>query len=251
MPSSWKSSALEPARRILASLTGAIYPWLCPLCQTPLAAEGIGFCPKCAESIQPISRPFCPSCGEPFASPFGLDHRCGRCLQRKPPFARGRAYGLYQGALAEGIRRLKFSEEFSLVQSLSGLLAEAFARELADANYDLVIPVPLHPKRLRERGFNQVILLAQELCRRQRLRLDCHNLRRVRDTPPQIGLTRNQREQNLKGAFALRTPKALAGRRVLLVDDILTTGATARECARTLKRAKASGVDVLVLARVG
>ena len=251
MRSSWKNSALEPARRILSSLTGTVYPWLCPLCRAPLARTDARFCAPCEASLVPLRSPRCPRCGEPFAAPDTGDHLCGNCYRRKPPFARARAYGLYQGALAEGIRRLKFSAEFSLARGLAGLLAEAFLRELPDSSYDLVIPVPLHRRRLRERGFNQSILLARALCRRHRLRLDRTTLVRTRETAPQYGLSRRQRELNVKRAFALQAPGIIAGRRVLLVDDILTTGATARECARTLKRAKAAGVDVLTLARAG
>jgi ComF family protein len=251
MLSSWKNSALEPVRRILASLTGAVYPGLCPLCQTPLEKADARFCAPCEASLIPLGPPRCPKCGEPFAAPDTGDHLCGNCSRRKPPFAHARAFGLYQGALAEGIKRLKFSNHFTLVRRLAVLLEQAFIAEMSGAAYDLIIPVPLHRKRLRQRGFNQAILIALPLARHHHLRLDHHNLVRVRDTPPQYGLSRHQREQNVKGAFSLQAPKAIAGRRVLLVDDILTTGATARECARTLRRAKAANIDVLTLARAG
>lgn len=240
-----------PLRRIYTSLTAVVFPPLCPMCRTPLPTSQIDFCPPCRESISPIVRPFCPICGEPFISPHPREHLCGRCARRRPPFGRARAYGLYQGALAEAIRRLKYAPDFSLTRTLAQMLDTVLAAEMKLKEIELVIPVPLHRGRLKERGFNQALVLAKELCRHRRLRLDYHNLQRVRHTLPQYGLTRRQREQNVHGAFALRAPEKIAGRRVLLVDDIFTTGATARECARTLKRAKAASVEVLTLARAG
>ena len=239
-------------RRLLASLAASVYPDLCPLCRAPLPHSGSSFCAQCEASLVPISHPFCPRCGKPFASKLGGDHPCGDCyLHPRPPFSRARAYGLYQGPLAEGIRRLKYQAEFSLVCGLAAILEEAFEGAFSEEKYDLLIPVPLHRRRLRSRGFNQAILLSRGLARRYGLRLDCHNLQRIRDTAPQYGLTAPQREKNVKGAFALQRPELVAGRRVLLVDDVYTTGATAKECARVLKRAKAAGIDVLTLARAG
>jgi ComF family protein len=242
----------DPLRRILASLAASVFPDLCPLCQAPLPHSGSSFCAQCEASLVPISHPFCPRCGKPFASKLGGDHPCGDCYKHpRPPFSRARAFGLYQGPLAEGIRRLKYRAELSLGRVLSALLEEAFEREFSAGAYDLVIPVPLHRRRLRSRGFNQAILLSRGLARRHGLRLDCRNLQRIRDTDPQYGLSIRQREENVKRAFALKRPELVAGRRVLLVDDVYTTGATAKECARVLKRAKAAGIDVLTLARAG
>ena len=251
MPSSWKNSALEQLRRLLSPLAASVFPDLCPLCREPLPHAGSRFCATCEANLVPISHPFCPRCGEPFAAKIGLDHPCGRCRKRQPPFARARGFGLYQGPLAEAIRRLKYRAEFSLTRCLSGILEEAFGREFGKETYDLVIPVPLHHRRLRTRGFNQAILLGRGLAQAHGLRLDCRNLQRVRDTAPQFGLSVRQREENVKGAFALRRPELVAGRRVLLLDDVYTTGATAKECARMLKRAKAASIDVLTLARAG
>jgi len=252
MPSNWKNSALEPLRRLLAPLAASVFPDLCPLCREPLPQASSRFCATCEASLVPISHPFCLRCGKPFNSKLGGDHPCGDCyLHPRLPFARARAYGLYQGPLAEGIRRFKYHAEFSLTRSLSGIFEEAFRREFGDSAYDLVIPVPLHGRRLRSRGFNQAILLSRGLARRHGLPLDCRNLQRIRDTVPQYGLKIREREKNVKGAFALQRPERIAGRRVLLVDDVYTTGATAKECARVLKRAKAASIDVLTLARAG
>ena len=249
MPSSWKNSALEPLGRFFPRLAAAVFPDLCPLCREPVSGSGVRLCPDCRASLKPIAPPWCPICGKPFASPTGLSHPCGDCQKRRHPFARARAAAAYSGALAEGIRRFKFHAEFSLHRFLTGLLDEAYARELDGQPPDLVIPVPLHPNRLRKRGFNQALFLAKALCRGRALPLQADNLRRTRDTLSQYGLNAKQREKNVKGAFALRRPEAVAGRSVLLVDDVFTTGATARECARVLRKAQAASVEVLTLAR--
>jgi ComF family protein len=251
MPSSWKSSGPEPLRRLLSLLAASVYPDLCPLCREPLPSPSSRLCSQCEAGLVPVSHPFCPRCGEPFAAKIGNDHLCGRCLKLKSPFTRARGFGLYQGPLAEGIRRLKYRAEFSLVRGLAAILEEAFEREFGDSAFDLLIPVPLHRRRLRSRGFNQAILLCRGLARRHGLGLDCYNLQRIRDTAPQYGLTIRQREENVKKAFALKRPELVAGRRVLLVDDVYTTGATVKECAQVLKRAKAANITVLTLARVG
>jgi ComF family protein len=157
------------------------------------------------------------------------------------------AAGVYAGTLREAVHRFKFGGALALDRPLGGLLAARLAAEMPLWRPELVVPVPLHRRRLGERTYNQSLLLARELARQWRVAVPARLLLRTRPTPPQQGLTAAQRRRNLKGAFALRRP--LGGERVLLVDDVLTTGATARECARMLLAGGAGEVAVAVLAR--
>jgi ComF family protein len=158
------------------------------------------------------------------------------------------AAGLYQEGLREAVHRFKFRGDLGLDRPLGELLAEALSGQAAPGwRPDLVVPVPLHRRRLAERTYNQSLLLARAVARSWRVPVPARLLLRTRATPPQQGLSAEERRRNLRGAFALRQP--LGGERVLLVDDVLTTGATARECARVLRDGGAGEVAVAVLAR--
>lgn len=199
----------------------------------------------------------CPVCGLPFRTladaPTGgpSDHPCARCLRHPPHFRRARARAIYrpdadQDPLRHALHRYKYGRDVSLAPLLGGLLHDMAP---TPGDVDLVVPVPLHLARLRWRGFNQAQLLAAPLARAAGLRIDPHVLARVRPTTPQVGLPERERRSNVRGAFAVRDAGRVAGRRLLLVDDVYTTGATVNECARVLRRAGARSVDVLVLAR--
>lgn len=147
------------------------------------------------------------------------------------------------------IHRCKYGRDITIGEALGEMMAD-FNYPLFDIrDYDRVMPVPLHVKRLRERGFNQSLFLAKEVARRHKLQLDYLSLERKLHTPPQVAFGRQERERNVKGAFTVRTPAKLQGEKVILVDDVYTTGSTVRECARTLIRAGASAVAVLTLSR--
>ncbi len=196
-----------------------------------------------------MASPLCSCCGLVFTSRQGPDHLCGRCLEKPFGFGRARAVGLYDQTLRAAIVQLKFKGTAVLAQPLGELLYDAFRRYWPPGGIDMVAPVPLHGRRLRQRGFNQAYLLV----RRWRLPRDTELVRdllvRTRDTAPQSGMSRRQRRRNIKNAFAVNRSGRSSGRRVLLVDDVLTTGATADACARALIGDGAAGVDVLTLAR--
>lgn len=185
----------------------------------------------------------------------GGGHRCARCLESPPSFRKARAIAAYEAhaeaensVLASMIRRYKYGPN----QSMGCAIAECLGNDLpvyAD-DYDLVIPVPLHPSRLRWRGFNQAALLAAPVARRLGCKLDVGSLIRVVPTTPQTAKDIQTRRRNVRNAFAVKRPARIANRRVLLIDDVMTTGATANECARALRAAGARSVDVLTLARV-
>lgn len=197
------------------------------------------FCDACVATLVPVASA-CDRCGLPERGP-----RCSACVKRAPAYAAARAPLLYGGALAEAIQRLKFEDAVALARPLATLLAP-LVDELRE-RVDLVVPVPLHVRRLRARGYNQAALLARQAAAGARP-VDFRALQRPTDTPPQWRLTRAQRLENLRGAFRAQ-PRRVRGRRVLLLDDVMTTGATAASCAQALHAAGAAEILVLTLAR--
>jgi len=188
------------------------------------------------------------------------ENRCGLCRRTEPPFARAVAYGSYDGGLRELIHLLKYEQVRPAAMVLGRMLAEALSG--LDSCWArgpvMVVPVPLHARKLRQRGFNQSELIAQAAIKQDamtrgsgsgRLALHPGILERRRETQSQTGLTRHQRRENLRGSLAVAKPGELAGREILLVDDVFTTGTTVSECARVLRRAGASKIYVATVAR--
>jgi ComF family protein len=182
-----------------------------------------------------------------------VDSLCGSCRLAEQEFDMARSYGLYTGNLRKAILHLKFHGREHLANRLGALLARAF-EALPEPDSAIVAPVPLHPSRRRQRGFNQAELLARSLVRNLRreergLQLVVNLLRRVRATLPQVGLSASARRENVRGVFSVSRPERIRNRTVVLVDDVMTTGATLSACAAALKRAGASRVLALSLAR--
>jgi len=240
------ASALE---EIAAPLVWLLFPDDCRLCGRPLrGASRIPVCPACLRPPEPLSAEyFCVACRTPFLNRFPLDAegRCGLCRRGLRGFDAAYSFGAYEGRLRELIHLFKYGG----VRPLAGPLGEWLALALPrDQSFDRVVPVPLHWRRRWRRGFNQSALLARALARRFGLRIT-PALRRVRATAVQAGLSHSGRRANVAGAFRVRPGVRLDGRRVLLVDDVLTTGATASACAAALKQAGARYVAALTLAR--
>ena len=254
--------------RFLRGLWGtcltAIFPPKCLVCDGPYAWQVSAdksqsgcacddtapyLCESCRKSFTPISSPFCSRCGLPFVSREGEDHRCSECLLDRRYFRKARAFGVYEGVLLEAIHLLKYGKKTSLSRPLSILAKNTFLQYWDARDIDLIIPVPLHIKRLRERGFNQAHLLLRTWARYEAIPLNGLTLTRTRWTEPQTSLSRAERRNNIKGAFSLRHAERIRDKRILLVDDVYTTGATVNECARVLLKARATFVDVLTLAR--
>lgn len=236
---------------ILDTILHWVFPVDCAACERPATDRRLPyFCRACWESIRPIDRPLCPACGHPFDSPLALayspEHRCRACREKPPRFDRALSPYRYEGVLEQAIRLFKYRRRDTLAAPLTDLML-VWADRLPSV--DLVMPVPLHPDRLRTREFNQSLLLADRVARRLGLPLSFDHLLRVRKTRPQTELDRKDRARNVRRAFAVRDPHGLEDRRVLLVDDVLTTGATVNDCARALRRAGAASVAVLTLAR--
>lgn len=251
------------ARRWLASLVDAIFPGKCLGCGLLFQRETIKrpettdlatalapyFCPHCRRQYTAVSSPLCSRCGVVFKSREGSDHLCGRCLETPGAYTRARAVGIYDQSLRSAIQALKFNAVVQLAAPLGCLLHQTYRQYWHPGDIDLIVPVPLHHRRLRRRGFNQSYLLIAGWQRSDDAVIVRDFLGRHQATPPQTGLDRRQRQINIRRAFSVRRPGQSAGRRVLLVDDVLTTGATADACARTLIKDGAIQVDVLTLAR--
>jgi ComF family protein len=230
-------------RAALDGLWGAWLPDACAACDEVLEAGAGAFCPGCAAEVLELDGPACVACGEPGAFPGG---RCPRCRWLPPDFAAAWAPFEHEGAVARAIHRFKYQDRSDLARPLAGALARRWPPWLPRDGWTLV-PVPLHPARFRERRYDQAGLLAAALGHRLGRPSAPAWLDRLRDTLHQVGLDEGQRAGNVRGAFA--APPAVRGHRVVLVDDVLTTGATALEATRTLLAAGAAAVTVVTLAR--
>jgi ComF family protein len=241
---------LRALGRLSARAMELLFPARCAACEAPLkGAPNPWFCNDCWAALPVYGWEGCDRCGRPIEVrnlPPGW--RCGDCLKAPPAFARARALGPYEGALAEAIRLMKYRERPGLARALVGRIdLDAAPPDLWEV--DLVVPVPLHRRRLHWRGYNQSARLARALGARLGRPAPEGVLARTRFTPPQVGLTRPQRADNVKGAFAVARRDVAKGVRVLLVDDVFTTGATIGACARALRRAGAERVTVWTATR--
>jgi len=237
--------------RIFRWLLNLIFPLVCPICNTLLGSKGKNsiICADCCKAIRPVHPPYCPRCGLPYPSGDEKGHLCALCLKERRYFEVHRTCALYEGALKEAIHRFKYGGVFPLVKVFGDLLHPAFRDLTRDYQADLLIPVPLHIRRLRERGFNQALLLVKELSKRTGIPYAERALKKIKDTPFQITLKKRERRKNLTRAFQVRDREAIKGKAVMLVDDVYTTGATVNECSRALRMAGAERVAVLTVAR--
>ncbi len=243
---------------IAESLFATLFPSDCRLCSSPLTnISRLPVCEACLEQIDAVEGIVCTICGEKIQTALAQTDRaalCGLCQKKTPPFAQAAAYGSYTGVLRDLVHLLKYDQIRPAANVLGRLLAEAIAGLETNFGDDraIVIPVPLYKGKRRQRGFNQAELIAKaalKLRNSKRFQLKSGLLRRIRATESQIGLTRHQRRENIRGAFGVAKKKEIAGREILLVDDVFTTGTTASECARVLLRSGASKVCVATVAR--
>jgi ComF family protein len=237
----------------LRTLKGLIFPIFCKECGVRLHTEENGFfCPACWERSPRIERPFCTGCGRPHQQMVGLGARgnfpCAQC-RAKPNrhIRRTFAPAIYDGAVAEAIKLLKFGGRERLAGPLSEMLVEFAQAEMEPEAYDLLVPVPLHKVRQRARGFNQSKLLAEQILPIFPTAVIDESLKRIRPTRTQSKLQGTDRHSNVRGAFAV-FGDTCKGKTILLVDDVVTTTGTVTECARALRRAGAGAVDVLAVA---
>ncbi len=239
----------------LAELIDFLYPPRCAACGARFSDAACRICADCIALLEPIPQPLCAVCGGPLESAASFEPRCARCIATPPCFRRASSVARYRAAAEDDPRSLPAMlrrHKYGLDQAVGRALLEYLGSRLPidRGAIDLVAPVPLHWRRLLWRGFNQAALLAEEVSRRLELPLKAAVLRRVRATRPQTARNHDARRSNIYRAFAVRYPAQVLGRRVLLVDDVMTTGATVDECARALMDAGARAVDVFTLARV-
>ncbi len=241
------AAATERARWLVDPVLAVVFPSTCPVCARALAHPTRGpLCDACWDALPRHRGRLC-GCGLPLPPALLV---CGRCRRGRQPFTAGLSLGPYEGALRTVIHELKYRGRKRVARRLAeALLAQPGAEDLLRGS-DVLVPVPLHPRRRRERGFNQAEVVAEELARRVGRPCATGALVRRKDTTPQAGLSAAQRRRNVAGAFAVRRQPLVAGRVVALVDDVLTTGATAQACARALLAAGASEVRLLAVARV-
>jgi len=214
-------------------------------------------CANCSGTYMAVESPICSTCGAVFESREGENHDCGECLNAPKRFKIARSAGVYDKVLMAAIHCLKYKEKIQLARPLGVLLFMAFRRYWNKENVNLIVPVPLHKRKFRSRGFNTSFLFVREWAFITKalngslpvVPVAEDILVRKRWTEPQTGLGRKERLQNIKNAFGVRDSSKIKGGKILLVDDVYTTGATANECAKVLMRAGAARVDVLTLAR--
>lgn len=252
----------------LSGLTGAaeslfatLFPADCRLCGAPLIRiSRLPVCQDCLSSVRRIAGGLCSICGEAIFSPYaGLDGQgeslCGVCRGLKPAYVQAASYGSYEGGLRELIDLLKYERVRPAAHILGRMLGEAITRLAPEFGEQppRVIPVPLHLRKFDERGFNQSQLIAQAALRMKPAALDLRLadgvLKRTRATLSERRLSRAQRRENMRGAFAIEKPVEVAGQQILLIDDVFATGTTVSECARLLRRAGATRIWVATVAR--
>lgn len=218
-------------------------PPRCAGCDT-IVSDVHSFCPDCWTTIHFLGHSGCSTCGLPLEATEQTT--CGACLAQPPRIARTRAAVAYDDLTRTLAIRLKYGRKIAIARTMARYMAPL----VSDEGERLLVPVPLHRWRLWGRGFNQSALVARELSRRLAVPADPLALRRIRRTPPLKGMSPLQRRRTVAGAFRVRDKAAIAGKTVILVDDVLTTGSTAEACARTLKRAGAARVELVSWARV-
>jgi ComF family protein len=238
-------------RRLKDGLAGILAPPSCPSCSAAMRAGDPGLCATCTARIQRVIEPWCPTCGLPVEE-GALTLQGGPCASCRGgrAFARARAYGVFDGLLRDLVTRFKYRGERTLGDALGHLVQLTAQEHLDVAEYEAIVPVPLHRTRIEERGFNQAFVLARPLAAAARVPI-VHVLQRSVNTAAQVGLQGDARRANVRDAFGIapRWKDRVVRRRVLLVDDVFTTGATVDECARALRDAGVASVDVVTLAR--
>ena len=248
----------EKARALSYWLQAAldfVFPAECAYCHKFVGDDRVAiFCHSCWNTIGLITEPVCPRCGQPYASEAVLqktpDFICGACRATNVFFDRAVATAYYEHVLQEAIQQFKFKHKTGLGKHLAQIMITHLSEELALSQYHAILPVPLHKIRQRHRGYNQSAILAKHISQYCQIPLMVNNLIRIRDTDSQSLLKgRKARQANVKNAFRVTYPDTLRDRHVILVDDVLTTGATVNECSKTLKEAGAKSILVLTLSR--
>jgi ComF family protein len=238
-------------KQLLNDISGIIFPPQCLACSEIINSPATPvFCGPCREKIRFITGSLCPVCGIPFWNSPAQSHICGSCLESRPYYNQARAVANFETIIMEAIHKFKYGRSIFMGNALGSFMADFYFPDFDFAEFSLLIPVPLHVRRLRERGFNQSLLLADKLGKKHNLPVNFSLLKRHKFTLTQTGLNKTEREENIKGTFIVTDKKKISNENIILVDDVYTTGATINECAKTLLKAGAQKVAALTLARV-
>jgi ComF family protein len=235
---------------LITTALSLLFPEMCQVCHAGRASAAEGYvCAKCRARVRFIEPPFCERCGLPYSGDITTPFKCANCSDTKLYFSRARSVVTADGPVREVIHRYKYRHALWFEPFLAELLISRVAPELAGNKFDLIVPVPLHPTRKREREFNQAERLGARLAAATGIPMNRKVLRRVVYTHTQTLLSRDQRAFNVRGAFAARRGCRLDGKRIVLVDDVFTTGATTNACAKVLRTIGAGEVCVWTVAR--
>lgn len=235
---------------LVAGAAEVLLPRRCVVCGRPLLeydGQAEALCASCLEKLLPLREPLCRICGREMPRGTRAGNLCGSCLQTAPSFTRCRSLFRYNETLRGIILKFKFQRRLEVLKTILALARERVPEGFAEC--DLIVPVPLHKKRLQKRGYNQSLLLAQGFFEHDNGKIVVKLLERTKNTPPQSTLDRRKRVENLQNMFCVRQPELLLNKRVCLVDDIYTTGATLEECSKTLVESGAYDVFALTLGR--
>ncbi len=230
-------------------LLGIFFPPACLVCGREIDSPGL--CDDCKKNVTSIRPPFCTKCGRPFPSDRGVSHICHDCIRGRNRFVMARAVFEYRGAIGKLIQGFKFGDRVSLASYFSDELHKLYNTHhstLGMADIAAIIPVPLSDRRLKHRSYNQTVLIAAGLAGRLSVPLYQDVIEKIKETPPQSRLSAERRHENVKHAYRAVDSHALTGKPVLLVDDVITTGATVNACAAALRKAGIRQVYVLALA---
>jgi len=241
----WASAA--PVKSWLNTGLGFFYPEICQLCENERATAKDGFVgPECWRQVRFIRPPFCGRCGLPFQGDLTTTFECANCREMELHFRSARSAVVAKTVVLEAIHRFKYQSALWFGNFLADLLIREAAPVLRSRDWKFIVPVPLHSLKQREREFNQAEILARHLSDATNIPLNTTLLRRVTSTRTQTRLTRQQREENMRRAFAMRDGRKLSGEKIVLVDDVFTTGATTSACAKALSAAGAGAGEVCV-----
>ncbi len=234
----------------LGAALSLVYPEGCQICHQQRATAREGYvCAQCRAQVRFIRPPFCERCGLPFEGELSTSFECGNCREMKFDFRHARAAVVAKTVVLEAIHRFKYSRALWFEEFLAELLVREAAPRLNPEEWDYIVPVPLHPLKKREREFNQAEILARRLSSATQIPVSAKFLRRVVPTATQTLLSREKRALNMRGAFAVTGNIRLEKKRIIIMDDIFTTGATTNACAQALRAAGAADVCVWTVAR--